>query len=75
MSVISTTATGTNGASTITLTNDGSVNGVIQGMNVTGTNIGSGAVVGPVNTNTRVVALSVVNSGAVNGSVIFGEET
>ena len=75
LSVISTTATGTSGATTITLTNDGSVNGVIQGMNVTGTNIGSGAVVSSVNTNTRVVTLSVANSGAVNGSVIFGEET
>ena len=46
LNVISTTATGSNGGSTITLANDGSVNGVIQGMTVTGTNVGSGATVG-----------------------------
>ena len=75
LNVISTTATGSDGASTITLANDGSVNGVIQGMVVSGTNIGAGAVVQAVNVNTRVVTLSVVNSGAVNNNVIFGEET
>ena len=75
LNVISTTATGTSGTNTITLANDGSINGVIQGMTVTGTNIGSGATVGSFNTNTRVVTLSVNNSGTVNGNVIFGEET
>jgi hypothetical protein len=75
LSVISTTATGTSGGSTITLANDGSVNGVIQGMTVTGTNIGSGATVGAVNTNTRVITLTAANTGTVNGNVIFGEET
>ena len=75
LAVISTTATGSNGASTITLANDGSVNGVIQGMIVTGDGIGSGATVGSVNTNTRVITLTATNTSAVNGNVIFGEET
>ena len=75
LNVISTTATGANGANTITLTNDGSINGVIQGMTITGTGIGAGAVVASINTNTRVVTLTVNNSGVVNGNVIFGEET
>ena len=75
LNVISTTATGTSGSSTITLANDGSVNGVIQGMTVTGTNVGSGATVGAINTNTRVITLTAANTGTVNGNVIFGEET
>ena len=75
LATISTTATGTSGASTITLANDGSVNGVVQGMAVTGTGIGSGATVGSINTSTRVITLTATNSGAVNGNVIFGEET
>ena len=75
LNVISTTATGANGAGTITLANDGSVNGVIQGMTVTGTNIATGATVGSVNTNTRVITLTGTNTGVVNGNVIFGEET
>ena len=75
MSTISTTATGVDGESTITLANDGSVNGVIQGMTVTGDDIGAGATVTSVNVNTRVVTLSVANTDAVSGNVIFGEET
>ena len=75
LQVISTTATGTSGASTITLTNDGSVNGVIQGMLVNGTGIAQGATVTTINTNTRVITLSGNNTAAVNGNVIFGEET
>ena len=75
LNVISTTATGANGEANITLANDGSVNGVIQGVQVTGTNIGAGAIVQSVNYNTRVVTLSVNNTDAVNGNVIFGEET
>ena len=75
LNVISTTATGTSGAGTITLANDGSINGVIQGMTVYGTGVGTGATVGTVNTNTRVVTLTAVNSDTVNGNVIFGEET
>ena len=75
LNVISTTATGATGAAAITLTNDGSVNGIIQGMTVTGTGIATGAIVGNVNTNTRVITLSANNTGTVNGNVIFGEET
>jgi hypothetical protein len=75
LNVISTTATGTSGTQTITLTNDGSVNGVIQGMTVTGDGVATGATVLSVNTNTRVITLSANNTGTVNGNVIFGEET
>ena len=75
LNVISTTATGTSGENSITLANDGSVNGVIQGMTISGTGIGVNALVESVNVNTRVVTLSVVNSDTVNGNVIFGEET
>ena len=75
LNVISTTATGASGANTITLANDGSVNGVIQGMTISGTNIATGATVGSVNTNTRVITLTANNTGTVNGNVIFGEET
>ena len=75
LNTISTTATGTNGALTITLANDGSVNGLIQGMTVSGTNIATGAIVSSINTNTRVITLSAANTGTVNGNIIFGEET
>jgi len=75
LNVISTTATGALGAAAITLTNDGSVNGVVEGMTVTGTGVATGAIVGNVNTNTRVITLSAVNTATVNGNVIFGEET
>ena len=44
-------------------------------MTITGTNLGAGATVGSVNTNTRVVTLTQPNTGTVNGNVIFGEET
>ena len=51
------------------------MNGVIQGMPVTGENLGAGATVTSVNVNTRVVTLSATNTGTVNGNIIFGEET
>jgi hypothetical protein len=75
LNVISTSATGANGANTVTLADDGSVNGLVQGMTLTGTNVAPGALVSSFNTNTRVVTLSAVNTGIVNGNVIFGEET
>ena len=75
LDVISTTATGVFGASSITLANDGSINGVVPGMLVSGTGIATGAIVGTVNTNTRVVTLTGTNTTTVNGNVIFGEET
>ena len=74
LDVISTTATGASGANTITLANDGSIEGVLQGMNVTGTNIAASTTVGAVNTSTRVVTLTTNNTGVVNGNVIFGDE-
>ena len=75
LNVISTSATGANNGGNITLANDGSVNGVIEGMTVHGVGIGQGATVGSVNTNTRVITLTETNTAIVNGNVIFGEET
>ena len=77
LAVISTTATGSSGTNTIQLANDGSVSGVIEGVSVTGDGIGAGATVVSVNTapNSRTVTLSANNTSAVNGNVIFGEET
>ena len=76
LGVISTTATGLTGAIyRLHLTNDGSIEGVIEGMTISGEGIGEGATVGTVNTNTRVVTLTASNTGTVNGNVIFGEET
>ena len=74
LGVISTTATDSSGGNSITLANDGSIEGVLEGMQVTGTNIASGATVGSLNKTTRVVTLTGNNTGAVNGAVIFGEE-
>ena len=74
LNVISTTATGTNGESSITLVNDGSIEGVIQGMTVSGDGIGLNCTVGSVNTSTRVITLTSANTATVNGNVIFGEE-
>ena len=75
LSVISTTGTGNSGGTTITLADDGSVNGLVQGVAVSGTGIAIGATIVSFNTNTRVVTLSAANSGTVNGNVIFGQET
>ena len=74
LGVISTTATGANASNDITLANDGSIEGVQQGMVVSGDGIGAGATVGAYNTNTRVVTLTQANTSTVNGNVIFGEE-
>ena len=74
LGVISTTATGANASNDITLANDGSIEGVQEGMVVSGDGIGSGATVGAYNTNTRVVTLTQPNTATVNGNVIFGEE-
>jgi len=75
LNVISTSATGANNGGNITLANDGSVNGVIEGMTVHGVGIGAGATVGSVNTNTRVITLTETNTAVIDGNVIFGEET
>ena len=74
LNVISTIATGTSGESSITLINDGSIEGIIEGTVVSGDGIGIGATVGSVNTSTRVVTLTQPNTATVNGNVIFGEE-
>ena len=75
LNVISTSATGTAAATTITLADDGSVNGLVQGVAVSGTGIATGALVSSFNTNTRVVTLSAANSGTVSGNIIFGSES
>ena len=71
LSVISTTGTGNSGGTTITIADDGSVNGLVQGVAVSGDGIATGATIVSFNTNTRVVTLSAANTGTVNGNVIF----
>jgi len=61
-----TTATGTSGAKTIVVT---STTGIAAGQQVTGTGIGTNAVVRSIAGTT--VTLTVANSGAVSGSVTF----
>jgi len=63
---VSTAATGSNGATTITVT---SATGIVPGMFVTGTNIGAGAIV--VSVVGLVVTLSVANGGSVSSSITF----
>lgn len=63
-----TNATGTNGATTITVD---STNGVYQGANVTGTGIGTNATVTGITYSNGTVTLSVANSAAVSGTVRF----
>ena len=62
------TGTGTISTNTITLS---SITGVAVGMAVTGTGIGNNAVVTAVSGS--VATLSVVNSGAVSGTIRFGD--
>jgi hypothetical protein len=66
----STTATGSSGASTIAVT---SATGILRNQLVTGTGIGTGATV--VSIVGTTVTLSVVNSGAVSGSIGFSGST
>lgn len=61
--VIETTATGSSGANTITVA---STSGLVLGMEVTGTGIGSTAYVTAINTGTGVVTLSVNNTAALS---------
>ena len=61
-----TTATGTSGQKTIVVA---SATGIAAGQQVTGTNIGTNALVRSVNGTT--VTLTVANSGTVSGSVVF----
>ena len=60
------TATGTSGQNTITVS---SATNIVPGMYVSGTGIGSGAMVGSISGTT--VTLSVSNSGTVSGTVTF----
>ena len=64
--VITTTATGTSGEFSLTLT---SYSGVAVGQSVSGTNIGTGALVRSISGNT--VILTSANTGTVNGTVTF----
>jgi hypothetical protein len=61
-----TTATGTSGAKTIVVA---SATGIAVGQQVTGTNLGTNALVRSISGTT--VTLTVANSGTVSGSVIF----
>jgi hypothetical protein len=61
-----TTATGTSGQKTIVVA---STTGIAVGQQVTGTNIGTNAVVRSINSTT--ITLTVANSGTVNGAVVF----
>jgi hypothetical protein len=68
LGTITTTATGNSGAFTIVVA---STAGLAVGQVVTGTCIGAGAVITAIDTQTRTVTLSVANTCAVTGSVIF----
>ena len=61
-----TTATGTSGQKTIVVASN---TGIAAGQQVTGTNIGTNAIVRSVNGTT--VTLTVANSGTVSGTVVF----
>ncbi len=61
------TSAGASGASTITLSANGSY--VLNGMSVTGTGIAAGATVASVSSN--VITLSAANTGAVSGNATF----
>jgi hypothetical protein len=60
------TATGTSGQTTIVVA---SASGIVVGQRVSGTGIGSGAVVSSISTTT--ITLSVANSATVSGTVVF----
>jgi hypothetical protein len=62
----STTATGSSGAYTITVASN---TGIAIGQQVTGTGIGTNCVVRSINSTT--ITLTVANSGAVSGTIIF----
>ena len=61
-----TTATGTSGAKTIVVA---SATGIAVGQQITGTNIGTNAIVRTISGTT--ITLTVANSGTVNGAVVF----
>jgi hypothetical protein len=63
---ITTTATGTSGQTTITVA---SASGIVVGQYVSGSNIGTEAIVSLINGTT--ITLTVANSGTVNGTVTF----
>jgi len=64
--VVSTSATGNSGEYLVTVT---SSNGIAAGQTVSGTGVGDGAIVRSVSENS--VILTVVNSGAVSGTLTF----
>ena len=71
LSSVTPTATGTNGATTITV---GSATGIYAGMSVTGTGIGTLAIVANTYvTGSTTVPLTVANSGAVSGNATISQ--
>jgi hypothetical protein len=69
LDVVTTTATGTSGQTTITVASN---NGIVSGMAVSGTGIGTGATVSGISGTT--ITLSVANSSSVSGYITFGTE-
>ena len=65
-SITSTTATGTAGLNTVSVSN---ANGIFIGQNVTGTGVGAGAIVYGISGTT--ITLSAINSAPVTGTVTF----
>ncbi|AFD02648.1 putative short tail fiber [Synechococcus phage S-MbCM6] len=74
LNVISTSATGTSGTNTVTLADDGSVEGIIEGMLINNEDIPLGTQVSAVNTSTRVITMTASSTDTVTGNIIFGEE-
>lgn len=70
--VVTPTATGTNGQSTITVS---STSGIDVGFSVTGTGIGSNALVAATWNGTTTVPLTVANSGTVSGTMTITPST
>lgn len=64
-----TSVTGTSGVNTITISDASGTTGIIPGMLVSGSGIGSSAQISSVAAN--VVTLSVANSGTVSGTITF----
>jgi len=69
MTTTRSSVTGASGVNTITIADTSGTNGIVPGMLVTGTGIGSGATIASVAANR--VTLSVANSGTVSGTITF----
>jgi phage tail sheath protein FI len=68
-SPVSIAATGTSGQNTLSVTAS-AITSIVQGMSVTGTNIGANALV--ISTAGTTVTVSAANTGTVNSTLVFG---